>query len=193
MIHSIALRSRTQPPVKGVEAPSTNGFDVPFEMLAACHERVLRTLDLLESLRRHMHLHGFDANASDAIRDVMRFFDLAGPLHHEDEELHVFPVLLAHQKARLGAVIRQLQQDHRDMEDTWAGVRAVLVRAQEAGRETRNPVLTAADDLAFARFADLYGDHIRTEESLVYPASLERLGVHDLGVMGADMMRRRRP
>ena len=29
-------------------------FEQPFEMLVACHERVIRTLDLLQRLRAHL-------------------------------------------------------------------------------------------------------------------------------------------
>ncbi|MDY0108049.1 MAG: hemerythrin domain-containing protein, partial [Giesbergeria sp.] len=70
------------------------GFDTPFEMLAACHERVLRSLALLQKLQDYLHGHPCDDSARQAARDVLRYFDVAAPLHHEDEELHVFPPLL---------------------------------------------------------------------------------------------------
>jgi hypothetical protein len=72
------------------------GFEQPFAMLEACHERVQRTLALLARLRVHVREQGADENARQAARDVLRYFDMAAPLHHEDEELHVFPLLLAH-------------------------------------------------------------------------------------------------
>ena len=71
------------------------GFDQPFEMLAACHERAARMLDLLARLLPHLASQGCDEQARQAARDVMRYFDLAGPAHHEDEERHVFPLLQA--------------------------------------------------------------------------------------------------
>ena len=70
------------------------GFDTPFEMLEACHERVQRSLDLLQRLTDYLHTHACDDSARQAARDVLRYFDMAAPLHHEDEELHVFPLLL---------------------------------------------------------------------------------------------------
>lgn len=78
----------------GFNAPSV-GFEQPFAMLEACHERVQRTLALLQRLRAHVLEHGADVPAQQAARDVLRYFDIAAPLHHEDEELHVFPLLLA--------------------------------------------------------------------------------------------------
>ena len=83
----------------GLHTPGA-GFDEPFEMLGACHDRVRRSLDLLQRLRDYLKTHACDDSARQAARDVLRYFDIAAPLHHEDEELHVFPPLLAGGDAR---------------------------------------------------------------------------------------------
>ena len=69
----------------GFGAPAV-GFDTPFEMLEACHERVQRTLALQERLCEHLQAKGCDASAQNAAHDVLRYFDIAAPLHHEDAE-----------------------------------------------------------------------------------------------------------
>lgn len=91
----------------GFNAPSV-GFEQPFAMLEACHERVQRTLALLQRLRAHVLEHGADVPAQQAARDVLRYFDIAAPLHHEDEELHVFPLLLAQGSPDVAALVRRL-------------------------------------------------------------------------------------
>ena len=48
------------------------GFDEPFEMLTACHDRVRRGLDLLQRLHAHVLQHGVDDRARDAATDVLR-------------------------------------------------------------------------------------------------------------------------
>ncbi|MBY0467146.1 MAG: hemerythrin domain-containing protein, partial [Burkholderiales bacterium] len=78
----------------GHHAPGA-GFEAPFEMLAACHERVVRMLTLLARLRAHLTEKGWDPSVAQAAQDVMRYFDQAAPKHHDDEERHVFPHLLA--------------------------------------------------------------------------------------------------
>ena len=78
----------------GHRAPAV-GPEAPFEMLEACHERMQRSLQLLQKLQDHLARHGHDASAVQAAQDVLRYFNLAAPLHHQDEELHVFPPLLA--------------------------------------------------------------------------------------------------
>ena len=52
--------------------PAGVGFEAPFEMLDACHERVERMLRLLGKIRDHVKSHGADTQARDAARDVMR-------------------------------------------------------------------------------------------------------------------------
>lgn len=70
------------------------GFEAPFEMLAACNERVERMLHLIQRLQQHLQDQGCDDSARQAVIDVMRYLDLAAPRHHEDEERHVFPPLI---------------------------------------------------------------------------------------------------
>src|SRR5689334_18835826 len=104
------------------------GFDAPFEMLHACHERLARMLALLDKLREHVRTSGADAQAREAARDVMRYFDVAAPEHHRDEELHVFPALLALGDESLSAVVQRLQHDHLTMDRQWMQTREVLDR-----------------------------------------------------------------
>jgi len=173
----------------GQHAPAS-GFEAPFEMLTACHERVQRMLGLLARLRAHLQANGCDEQAAQAARDVMRYFDLAAPLHHQDEELHVFPPLLAGSDETLKAVVRRLQQDHLAMEVAWPKARAVLLRVAEAGQGVWTGFFPAEASL-LDDFAGRYARHIDDEERLVYPAAQAGLGAEALHAMSADMMGRR--
>lgn len=167
------------------------GFDEPFEMLLACHERVQRMLALLLRLADHLAATGADEQARQAARDVMRYFDQAGPAHHEDEERHLFPLLLAQGDAAITAVVRQLQLDHEAMSAQWRALRADLLDV-EAGRWQRGPL----GRLATARprwqaYADLYATHIAAEEGRAYPAARPLLPAPALRTMGQEMAQRR--
>lgn len=171
--------------VPGVASPGA-GFEQPFEMLAACHERVVRMLDLMAKLLRHLPAHGADEQARQAARDVMRYFDLAAPLHHQDEEMHVFPALLARSDGAHSDLVRRLQQDHRDMEAGWVRARAVL-DAVAGG-------LGALDDgqeAALHEFSRLYARHLQDEDGAAYPAARALMPLADLHAMSEDMMCRR--
>lgn len=162
-------------------------FEEPFGLLQACHERVHRTLELLARLREHVGRHGADTQARGAARDVLRYFDQAAPQHHLDEELHVFPALLAQGDARLAAAVARLQEDHRRMETHWAAAREVLARIA-AGTLSR---LGAQEAATLQAFQDLYPAHIALEESIAYPSARAALDADARGHMGLDMMRRR--
>ena len=163
------------------------GFDTPFAMLEACHERVLRSLALLQKLQDYLHDHPCDDSARQAARDVLRYFDMAAPLHHEDEELHVFPPLLERGGADTVAAVRQLQQDHEAMSANWQAARALLQALAEGSQDS----FSAPDEALLARFAGVYAEHIRLEEDLVYPAARALLAPEAVQAMGAEMRRRR--
>jgi hemerythrin-like domain-containing protein len=163
------------------------GYEQPFEMLEACHERVHRMLELLARLRDHLARHGADQRARDAARDVMRYFDQAAPHHHRDEELHVFPALLSQGEPGTVALVRRLQQDHVNMEARWQDARGVLAAIQSGELQALRP----ADEAALDAFAGLYDGHIEAEEGIVYPAAVELLDEPAQRAMGEEMMRRR--
>lgn len=186
MASSIPLSSITLP---GHRAPAA-GFEAPFEMLGACHERVERMLALLARLQHHVLVRGWDESVACAARDVMRYFDQAAPLHHEDEERHVFPPLLAGSDAVLRQVVQRLQQDHRDMEAAWVAARAALASVTQAP-PAGWAHFSAPEEATLTGFTRLYDRHLRDEDGLVYPAAKAGLSPKALQAMSADMMRRR--
>ena len=169
-----------------VGAPSAT-FEEPFEMLEACHQRVHRMLTLLAKLRAHVREHGSDTQAQQAARDVMRYFDMAAPQHHLDEELHVFPPLLAQGDERVAGVVQRLQQDHLQMEARWKEARAVLVLVSDGALRR----LEDEDEARLDAFAGLYDDHIRAEEEIAYPAAQAVVDAAGRAAMGEEMMKRR--
>jgi len=181
----IRLHEIAQPgqPVAGA------GFEAPFEMLSACHERVERMLGLLGRIREHVATHGADAQARQAAQDVMRYFDLAGPLHHQDEELHVFPPLLAQRDPAVVAVVIRLRQDHREMEAQWAQVRSALSALVDAGEGWTG--FSAGEQARFDAYDALYRRHLVDEDGVVYPAARTLIRGEGLMAMSADMMARR--
>ncbi len=178
--------ARSNAALPGFGAPAV-GFDTPFEMLEACHERVERSLDLLVRLCRYLHDHACDDSARQAARDVLRYFDVAAPLHHEDEELHVFPLLLERGSAAVVAQVQQLQADHVRMDGDWQTARTLLWALAEG----RQASFSAAEQTLLERFAEGYATHIRTEEEVIYPAARALMHADTLQRMGQEMRQRR--
>lgn len=174
----------------GFDAPAV-GFEQPYEMLEACHERVQRTLDLLGRLLDYAQDKGQDAQTRSAASDVLRYFDLAAPLHHQDEEQHVFPLLLEQGDATLRASVQQLQSEHEEMGQLWLLIRVPLQRWRDGGDNPQDRPDTALKAAA-QRFAALYAGHIPREEQLVFPAARAAMDPATQARMGAEMQARRR-
>jgi hemerythrin-like domain-containing protein len=166
-----------------LHAAPAAGFDLPFEMLAACHERVERSLALLERLAEHLATHGADEAARSAARDVLRYFDLAAPQHHEDEERHVLPALRTHGQAPLAD---RLHAEHAAMAQAWARLRPALdgVMRGEAGA-------ALADRPVWREFAALYRQHAALEDELAFPAARQASDPAAERAMGQEMAQRR--
>ena len=175
--------------VTAISAPGTlgPGFEEPFEMLHACHERVDRMLHLLQKLRSHVRANGTDEQVREAARDIMRYFDKAAPQHHLDEEMHVFPTLVGTQDERMIRLVARLQRDHQQMAARWVKARSLLEEIESGVRSRFNE----ADDKVLDDFAGHYADHIKAEEELAYPAANGAMDEKRIEEMSRDMMARR--
>jgi hemerythrin-like domain-containing protein len=173
----------------GHSAPSV-GFEVPLEMLAACHLRVQAQCATLLRLVPHLATHGADGQAREAASAVMRYFDSSARHHHDDEERDLFPALIGaaagSEAARLREMVAALCADHRALEARWRGLRPLL--EQVAAGTT--PALAAAD---VPGFAALYVSHIAREEADLLPMAARLLGAPELDRIGLAMRARRGP
>ncbi len=162
--------------------PPGAGFDAPFDMLAACHERVERSLALLERLAAHLPAHGADAAARDAARDVLRYFDLAAPHHHQDEERHVLPALRA---AGQGALADRVVAEHEALVAAWAALRPGLQALVDSA--------TVPDPQRdrWAGFCAAYRAHAALEDTQVFAPARALLDAAAQAAMGREMAARR--
>lgn len=161
------------------------GFDQPFELLQACHERVERMLRLMRRLRTHLQTQGCDEQARQAATDVLRYFDLAAPAHHEDEERHVFPALRA-AGLHLETVDR-LQREHAEMGELWPAVRTLLRRVADGPWVPFTP----DEDGLLEQYASMYEWHMAAENELVFPTAKRQLDAAAQAAMGEEMAARR--
>lgn len=180
-LHPILAPGRAEPAV---------GFDTPFEMLAACHDRVRRSLDLLQRLLAHWRQHGADTQVRSAAADVWRYFELAAPQHHLDEERHLIPRLQASGDAALVAAAQRMLDDHAQFNALWATLGPALAALRDGGEPADGWV--AAAQAFTARHTDADG-HLALEDGLAFPAALAATPPADWPAMGAEMAARRRP
>jgi hemerythrin-like domain-containing protein len=174
-------------PLPGFSAPAA-GFDEPLALLNACHDRIRRSLGLLQRICERVNERRIDDAVREAAVDVLRYFDRAAPLHHEDEEKHIFPAVLsgALDAMTRNAVLR-LREQHVTMAAGWRLLREPLA------------ALAAGDDAAFgvphceaaARYIALCEEHASAEEMLVFPAAAALIDHEALTRAGQEMAERR--
>ena len=165
------------------------GFDTPLAMLLECHRRVEAQCDTLARLVPHLRAAGSDAAAAEAAQAVMRYFDLAAPLHHADEEQDLFPALLAAAEAAgevapVRRAIEALQGEHRAFESLWLALRAVLERVVAVQPAQLDPQAVDA-------FRAAYAAHIAREEGEVLPMAARLLADGTQARIGRAMRIRR--
>lgn len=163
-------------------------FETSLAMLAECHRRVEHQCATLQRLAPHLDAHGSDRAAAEAAQAVLRYFDLAAPNHHADEEQDLFPALLESMAGSDAVCLREiiafLQADHLALERQWLVLRAVLQQVAD-GQPAR------LDPLAVAQFARHYDAHIAREEGELLPMAERLLSAQALEDIGRSMRRRR--
>jgi len=165
-------------------APS---FDEPIEMLKVCHERIATQCATLEKLATHLPLHGADEQARQAATNIMRYFDVAGPHHHADEEEDLFPMLIRAGRYQVSSVadrIASLVNEHRSFEGAWTHLRTVLADIADGKTRLLEPVWVAD-------FVGAYRSHIAIEESQIFPFAEACLDRSQLARLSAAMVARR--
>lgn len=157
-------------------------------MLKECHRRVEDQCDTLLRLVPHVAAHGSDAAAAEAAAAVVRYFDLAAPKHHADEENDLLPALFkAVEKSDtegLQAWADRLQADHQALDAQWRALRAVLLNVMALQPAT-------LDDSAVNSFVQNYRTHIGFEEGELFPMAQRLLSEVVLAQIGQSMRRRR--
>ena|SRR5450830_20119 len=171
----------------GFQTPAA-GFEVPLEMLSACHGRVERQCQTMLRLVPHLAANGPDQAAREAAQNVMRYFDTSAKHHHADEEEDLFPALLQSAPvtdlAQLRELIDALRAQHRQLEQAWAQLRPKLEGISLATK-------AELDAHEVGRMVDLYRSHIAREEAELLPLAARLLGQAQLETVGRAMRLRR--
>lgn len=162
--------------------------DDGFVALDACHHETLAVVAALEDLVAALARDGETPAVRQSAAVVAAYLSSTARAHHEDEERHVFPALLASDDVDLVQTVLRLRQDHGWLEEDWREL-APHLQALAAGYGTC--------DLDFLRegvavFAALYRDHIALEESIAYPQARAQLDPAGRRAMGREMAARRR-
>ena len=93
-------------------------FEQPTAMLRACHGKVKRFCSQLHALPDYLQQHGYNTVAEQAVAQIRHYFNVAAPLHHQDEEEDFFPLLLQY-APEAKALIQELENEHQSLHGSW--------------------------------------------------------------------------
>lgn len=169
-------------------APS---IDDPIELLLACHGKVRHFADL--ALRLHEHVQKapdeVDEQARQAATAILRYFTIAAPLHHQDEEEDLFPALCSSvSNAGLHEAIASLHAEHEVLNEAWQRLTPWLEALAQGQPPTR--LSPARDEVA--EFARRQTAHAQCEETQVYPFAVH-LNEAQKKMLASAMVKRRTP
>lgn len=182
----MAATARPVPEHRSPDAP--HGPEDGFDVLDVCHRQMVFKLGKLSALIARLAIAGADAEAREMAADVVGFFSTTVRQHHEDEERHVFPKVLAGASDEVVQAVLRLQQDHNWLEEDWMEL-APHLSAVAGGQSWYDLALLREGS---AVFSALLLDHIALEESLIYPKARAGTLARERRDAGREMAARRR-
>jgi len=168
------------------------GFDEPIALMMDCHRRIERFLAVLERIADRFAGAPLDAEASQALRTALRYFQTAAPKHTADEEDSLFPALRALGRPDLAELLDRaeaLEAQHRRAEEMHARVQTLADRWLETG--SLDPASLEALQRDLASLRSLYQEHIDFEDNTLFPEAQRLLDADVLERIGREMASRR--
>lgn len=163
-------------------------FSQPIAVLKHCHDRIRKQLQTMQNLVSHLPAHGADADAQKAAQAVLKYFNNAAHLHHDDEEQNLMPMLQATARdadaALLDELVPGILADHKLMDEDWE-----IVRAQLEQIASGNSAALSAPDVQ--RFCDAYAAHMAKEEANIAPMAKRIFSAEQMAQLGSAMQQRR--
>ena len=169
----------------------SHSFSDPTGLLSDCHRRIelfLRTLQAVAAVADQPP----SAETSQSLRVSLKYFREAAPKHTEDEEVSLFPRLRQLGDLEVQEVLAEmdrLEDDHRRA-DRLHGL------VDHLGNEYLQSGVLAEGELATFRkaisdLAAIYGDHIRLEDTVLFPVAAKLLSSSEKKAIGREMASRR--
>jgi pyridoxamine 5'-phosphate oxidase len=167
---------------------SAPGFDQPIAVLKHCHDRIRKQLATLDKLLPHLASHGADEQARQAAAAVIKYFDKAAHLHHEDEEQNLVPMLQqtasGEDAALLARLTPQILAEHSQMDALWQQLHEELSGIADGNA-------SQLSEPTVRRFVDMYTRHMEIEEGNIAPMAKRIFSAAQMAELGAAMQQRR--
>ncbi|QTM01845.1 hemerythrin domain-containing protein [Mannheimia sp. ZY171111] len=155
----------------------------PIDMLYACHRKVKNFCKQLQILPDYLEKNGINQAVKNDVQQILNYFNISAPLHHQDEEDDFFPELIKVQP-QAQANVDELESQHLHLHKNWDDLSVQLEDLLKGKRENVDRDLIKA-------FVAGYDVHIAIEEPL-FELGREHLAEEKLSAMGKIMADRRK-
>lgn len=168
-----------------------HSFLDPTGLLSDCHRRIEMFLGSLQSVAELID-RPLIAETRAALESALRYFRESAPKHTADEEESLFPRLRRLHNPEIEkvlATLETLEADHRKANTLHAEIDALGTQCLDK----RCLPATEADQFrrAVSLLASIYGEHIRIEDEVVFPAAKRRLSSPQQSAIANEMASRR--
>lgn len=162
-------------------------FQQPLGLLSDCHRRIEHFLAVLQRVAREAPQTELPDDYRRALSVALTYFKEAAPKHTLDEEESLFPRMRA-----AGAehpALETLEEDH-------CAAEAMHHLVDDLGqRWLQDKKIGSAErallGVTLGKLAELYQEHIRTEDEVLFPMAAQLLKPQVLTQIGEEMARRR--
>ena len=172
-----------------IGAKLDSGFDDPIGMLKDCHTRIEGFLGILCVVVDRARGRRLTSEECDAVNTALQYFRTGGQRHTADEEESLFP-RLRESDVNFLAEIHRLEGDHREAIDLHRSVErhySTWIESDRLGLAETQELLSQTE-----RLKELYSDHIRVEETVVFARATQVLDSHAIAAIGTEFRSRRK-
>jgi len=167
----------------------------PLQHLVACHDRIEQRLQILERVIPHLRSDSEEKRreARQALDNALRFLEVMGALHTQDEEESVFPRVLASagdDAPMLRELTTMLETQHREKEAVFDQLKAHVASFPSAPEPPSSEQVSHFEGLV-AQLTGLYRPHIMVENERLIPMSAPHLNPAQSDEISQEMRARR--
>jgi len=177
-------------PFKGSARENNSAsFDQPLELLLSCHKKILHYSSALNKIVTALQSEGWQDNYATSVEQVRHYFNVAVPEHHLDEEVHLFPTIIAldpelkkSDSLEIVTLINNMIKEHVESDALWEKLDSLLAE--------RSQDFSTLEKLARQFEADMH-EHARIENEMIFPYAKKHISNSDFKKMGQEIARRR--
>jgi hemerythrin-like domain-containing protein len=172
-----------------IGAKPDSGFDDPIGMLKDCHRRIESFLQILCIVVERAQSRALTDEEADAIRAALHYFRTGGQRHNADEEESLFPRLRTEPGVASFEEIASLESEHHVASELHTQVDNLYtgwIADASLNPEDTQRLLSTTE-----RLQQLYDEHIKLEEEIVFPRAAQVLNPQAIVAMGQEFRARR--